>query len=92
MTFAPEKTQTMVFSRSPAAKSAIKGKMGFDGVPLPLQETVKILGVEVDRELQFDSHIKHSPKGLSQGHNPMKGGRLHRQRGSCSIRSKYGLT
>ena len=31
----------------------------FDGVPLPLQETVKILGAEVDWKLRFDGHNKH---------------------------------
>ena len=48
----------MVISQSPAAKLAAEGKLCFDGVPLPLQETAKILGV-MDRELRFDGHIKH---------------------------------
>ena len=45
--------------RSPAAKLTAEGKLCCNGVPLPLQETVNILGVEVDRELRFDGHIKH---------------------------------
>ena len=49
----------MVISRSPAAKLAAEGKLCFNGVPLPLQETVNILGLEVGRELRFDDHIKH---------------------------------
>ena len=57
--FAPKKTQVMVISRSLAVKLAAEGKLCFDGVPLLLQETVNILGVEVDRELRFDGHIKH---------------------------------
>ena len=59
MTFAPEKTQAMVISRSPATKLAAEGKLCFNGVPLPLQETVKILGMEMVQELRFDGHIKH---------------------------------
>ncbi|KAG0726550.1 hypothetical protein GWK47_000415 [Chionoecetes opilio] len=65
VTFAPEKTQAMVVSRSPAAGPEVEGKLRFGGVPLPLQEDVKVLGVEVDRELRFDSHIKHIAKKAS---------------------------
>ncbi|KAG0716298.1 hypothetical protein GWK47_010007 [Chionoecetes opilio] len=63
--FAPEKTQAMVVSRSPAAGPAVEGRLRFGGVPLPLQEAVKVLGVEVDRELRFDGHIKHIAKKAS---------------------------
>ena len=49
----------MVISRSPAAKLAAEGLLCFDGVPLPLQEAVKILGKVVDPKLRFDGHIKH---------------------------------
>ena len=59
VTFAPEKTQAMVVSRSPTAGPAVEGRIRFGGVPLLLQEAVKILGVEVDRGLRFDGHIKH---------------------------------
>ena len=45
--------------RFPAAKLAAEEKLFFNGVPLPLQETVKTLGVEVDRELRFDDYVKH---------------------------------
>ena len=55
----------MVISQSPAAKLAAEGKLCFDGVPLPLQETVKIREVGVDRELRFDGHIKHIAKKAS---------------------------
>ncbi|KAG0712090.1 hypothetical protein GWK47_002146 [Chionoecetes opilio] len=65
VTFAPEKTQAMVVSRSPAAGPAVEGRLRFGGVPLPLQEAVKVLGVEVDRELRFDGHIKHIAKKAS---------------------------
>uniref|UniRef100_A0A0P4VTV9 Reverse transcriptase domain-containing protein n=1 Tax=Scylla olivacea TaxID=85551 RepID=A0A0P4VTV9_SCYOL len=59
VTFAPEKTQAMVVSRSPAAEPAVEGGLSFGGLPLELQESVKILGVEVDRGLRFDRHVKH---------------------------------
>ncbi|KAG0718967.1 putative RNA-directed DNA polymerase from transposon X-element [Chionoecetes opilio] len=55
----------MVASRSPAAGPAVEGRLRFGGVPLPLQEAVKVLGVEVDRELKFDGHIKHIAKKTS---------------------------
>lgn len=59
VTFAQERTQAMVVSRSPAAGPAVEGRLLFGGIPLPLQESVKILGMEGDRGLRFDSHIKH---------------------------------
>ncbi|KAG0729402.1 hypothetical protein GWK47_030396 [Chionoecetes opilio] len=55
----------MVVSRSPLPGLQWKGGCGFGGVPLPLQEAVKVLGVEVDRELRFDGHIKHIAKKAS---------------------------
>ncbi|KAG0710836.1 putative RNA-directed DNA polymerase from transposon X-element [Chionoecetes opilio] len=55
----------MVVSRSPAAGPAVEGRLRFGGVPLPLQEAVKVLGVGVDRELRFDGHIKHIAKKAS---------------------------
>ena len=66
VTFAPEKTQAMVISRSPTAGPTMEGRLRFGGVPLPPQETIKILGVEVDRGLRFDSHIKHIAQKASQ--------------------------
>ena len=65
VTFAPEKTQAMVVSRSPTARPAVEGRIRFGGVPLPLQEAIKILGVEVDRGLRFDGHIKNIAKKAS---------------------------
>ena len=57
--FAPQKTQAMVVSRSLAAPRAIEGSVLFGGVPLPLQDHIKILGVDLDRELRFDHHLKN---------------------------------
>lgn len=65
VTFAPEKTQAMVVSRSPAAMAAMAGKLSFGAAALPLQDDVKILGVEVDRGLRFDSHVKSIAKKAS---------------------------
>ncbi|KAG0728296.1 hypothetical protein GWK47_032774 [Chionoecetes opilio] len=63
----------MVVSRSPAAGPAVEGRLRFGGVPLPLQEAVKVLGVEVDRELRFDGHIKpHCLKRPLTGSLPAK--------------------
>ncbi|KAG0710903.1 putative RNA-directed DNA polymerase from transposon X-element [Chionoecetes opilio] len=56
----------MMVSRSPAARPAVEGTLRFGGVPLPFQEAVKVLGVEVDRELRFDGHIKHIAKKASR--------------------------
>ena len=41
--FFPEKTQTIVISRSPAASPAISGRLCFGGKILPLQENIKVL-------------------------------------------------
>lgn len=46
-------------SQSPAAGTGVEGKICFDGVPLPLQETIKILGVEVNHGLKLGKHIRH---------------------------------
>ena len=59
MTFAPGKTQARVVSRLPTAGPAVEGRIRFGGVLLPLQEAVKILGVEVDQGLRFDGHFRH---------------------------------
>ncbi|KAG0710249.1 hypothetical protein GWK47_002561 [Chionoecetes opilio] len=55
----------MVVSRSPAAGPAVEWRLRFGGVPLPLQEAVKVLGEEVGRELRFIGHIKHIAKKAS---------------------------
>ena len=93
VTFAPEKTQAMVISRSPATKLATEGKLYFNGVPLPLQETVKILGVEVGG-LRFDGHIKHIAQKASHRVTALRGWPASSTKGvsSCSIRPRYGLT
>ena len=59
MSFAPEKTQAMVVSRSAAAMQAVEGRVMFGSTTLPLQDYIRILGVDLDRELRFDRHLKH---------------------------------
>ena len=59
VSFAPEKTQAMVVSRSPSALQAVEGRVVLGPVTLPLQDSVKILGVDLDRELRFDRHLRH---------------------------------
>ncbi|MPC57436.1 hypothetical protein E2C01_051416 [Portunus trituberculatus] len=55
----------MVVSQSPAAKAAIGRRLSFGGAALPLQEDIKIMGVDVDRGLRFDSHVKTIAKKVS---------------------------
>ncbi|MPD06099.1 hypothetical protein E2C01_101886 [Portunus trituberculatus] len=55
----------MVVSRSSAAMAAMAGKLSFGAAALPLQEEVKIHGVEVDQGLRFDSHVKTIAKKAS---------------------------
>ncbi|XP_050733849.1 uncharacterized protein LOC127007175 [Eriocheir sinensis] len=50
----------MVISRSPAATQAVEGRVMFGSVTLPLQDYVRILGVDLDRGLRFDRHLKHA--------------------------------
>ena len=57
--FAPEKTQAMVISRSPAASQAVEGRLHFGDAVLPLQDHVKILGVDMDCALRFDRHLRN---------------------------------
>lgn len=62
VTSVPEKSQTMIVSRSPTAESALKGRFHFGGLPLSLQETIVILEVKVNHRLRFDCHNKHIAK------------------------------
>ncbi|MPD04617.1 hypothetical protein E2C01_100314 [Portunus trituberculatus] len=57
----------MVVSQSSAAMAAMAGKLSlsFGAAALPLQEDVKILGMEMDQGLRFDSHVKTIAKKAS---------------------------
>ena len=56
--FAPDKTQAMVISRSPAAATAMRDKITMHIEAIPLQDHISILGVEIDEELRFQKHIR----------------------------------
>lgn len=56
--FAPEKTQAMVISRSPEASTAISDLLKMNDESLQLQDHISILGVDFDKELRFDKHIR----------------------------------
>ena len=56
--FAPDKTQAMVISRSRDDAEQLRGRLKLGGDTIQLQESVDILGVEVDSRLRFDGHLK----------------------------------
>ncbi|MPC57823.1 hypothetical protein E2C01_051811 [Portunus trituberculatus] len=65
----------MVVSRSMAASQVIEGRVTFGTVTLPLQEHIRILGVDLDRRLRFDRHLKHVAHQASlqnDNHQPPK--------------------
>ena len=66
VTFAPEKTEAMVCSRSLTAKAVMAGRVFFGSDALQLKEEVNILGVVLDQRLMFASHVKTTPKKASQ--------------------------
>ena len=92
VTFALEKTQAMMISRSPVAKPAVKGKLCFDGVFLALQEIFKILGVEVDQELRFDGHIKHIAQKASHWVTSLRKVAGFLDKGDKLYKAQYCLT
>ena len=64
--FAPEKTQAMVISRSPAASQAVSGLLGFEDRSLLFKENIKILGMAADRCLRFDPFVAVVSRPTSQ--------------------------
>ena len=55
---AEDKTQVMLISRRRASPSITLPPVLLDGITLPLQPAVSILGVEVDNSLSFTGHVK----------------------------------
>ena len=51
--FAPDKTQTMVISRSQEDTRQLQGRLKLERDTIPLQDSADILGVEVDSQLRF---------------------------------------
>ena len=56
--FAAEKTQAVLISRSREDARLLEGQIKFGGDVLAIQDSVNILGVEVDSKLCFDSHLE----------------------------------
>ena len=48
----------MIVFRFRAASCEMEGRVRFGDATLPLQDHVKILGVNVDREPRFDLHLQ----------------------------------
>ena len=55
--FTSNKTNFMVVSQSPAAPQAVERQLQFEGVRLPIQDTIKVPGVTIGWELRYDQHI-----------------------------------
>ncbi|XP_042856530.1 uncharacterized protein LOC122243115 [Penaeus japonicus] len=47
----------MVISRSSAASDVMSGKISMNNVALLLEDSISILGVDIDNSLRFDKHI-----------------------------------
>ena len=60
------KTNPVVVSRSPAPSQAVEGHLQFEGFRLPPQDTIKVLGVTIDRELRYDQYITSVVRQSSQ--------------------------
>lgn len=58
VSFAAEKTQAMVISRSPRDANTLRGQIKFGNDVLQINSHLSILGVEFDNKLNFDRHIR----------------------------------
>jgi len=65
VSFAANKTQAMVVSRSPAASDVMKDKIVMNNTALPLEDFISILGVDIDNELRFNRHVRRICKTAS---------------------------
>ena len=83
--FAPEKTQAMVISRSPTAATSMAQLLKMGNKPLPLLDNISILGVNFDKELRFDDHIREICQIASQKVSTLR-------RMACSLDAKGLLT
>ncbi len=64
--FASNKTQTMVITRSCEEAHELRGRLRMGDNTIPLQDSVNILGVEVDSRLLFDRHLEKVAQKASQ--------------------------
>ena len=64
--FAPDKTQAIVISLSQEDTRQLQGRLRLGHDIIPLQDSVDILGVELDSQLRFDRHIENVTRKASQ--------------------------
>ena len=64
--FAPDKTQAMVISRSQEDTRQLQRRLRLGRDTIYLQDSVDILGVEVDSQLRFDRHLENVARKASQ--------------------------
>lgn len=70
VSFAANKTQAMVVSRSPAASDVMKDKIVMNNTALPLEDFISILGVDIDNELRFNRHVRRICKTAEGDSSP----------------------
>ena len=63
--FAPDKTQAMVISCSQDTRQ-LQGRLKLGHDTIPLQDSVDILGEEIDSQLRFDRHLENVVRNASQ--------------------------
>ena len=66
--FAPDNTQAMLLSRYQENVSQVRGKLKFGRDTIPLQDSINILGVEVDSRLRFDCHFQNGSRKVTLLH------------------------
>ena len=63
--FAAKKTQAVLISRSQEDARMLEGQIKFGVDTLAIQDSVNILGMEVDSKLCFDSHLESVARKVS---------------------------
>ncbi|XP_045101390.1 uncharacterized protein LOC123498345 [Portunus trituberculatus] len=62
----------MVITRSQGEADQLRGKLRLGPDTIPLQDTIEILGVEVDSRLQFDRHLEKVARNASSKVNLLR--------------------
>ncbi|MPC78165.1 hypothetical protein E2C01_072647 [Portunus trituberculatus] len=70
--FAPEKNQAMVVTCSQGEADHLRGRLRLRPDTIPLQDSIEILGVEVDSRLQFDRHLDKVARSASSKVNLLR--------------------
>ncbi|MPC92470.1 hypothetical protein E2C01_087561 [Portunus trituberculatus] len=63
--FAHEKTQAMMITRSQGEADHLRGRLRLGPDTIPLQDSIEILGVEMDSRLQFNCHLEKVARSAS---------------------------